>query len=300
MQPQKDFTWANTWTAGIGVKTTGSWDATRIQTAIRGGISACGGFSGEGKLTIAWKCVNLEAGHKEKAAIWGYVQGSVVADHNLQHLLENKHFGITAEGSAEIGMGFTAEQYINLSVADILRFDAKAEELALAMAQAQGKFVLGTQGLEIMAKVEALAGIQLKGTANLTVSLDNRTLLSTQATGELTAGVGAHAGFTLVSPLFGDTRLQFDLGATHGFGTGGSVDMTFSFHNMAWLTKNAIIEHVLPAFLYPEAQYYSYIKDLKENKDLAIKANDALIELKNKVDADKRKIEKEFISWATF
>jgi hypothetical protein len=296
-QPQKNVNWENTWTAGIGVKTERSWDITRVQTAIRGGASFFGGFSGEGKLTVAWKCVNVEAGHKEKAGIWGAAQGSVTADYDLRNLAEGKHVGITAEGSAEIGMGFTAEQYINLNVADILLFDAKAEELAVAMAKATGKFTLGTQGFEITAKAEALAGVQLKGTANLTVSLDKRTLLSTQATGELTAGAGAHAGFTLASPSFGDTKLEFDLGASLGFGTGGSVNVNFSFHNAAWLAQNAIIEHVLPAFIYPEAKYYSYVKDPKENQELAIKAKGALIELMMEVQTEKDRIEDEIQSW---
>ena len=189
--------------------------------------------------------------------------------------------GIEAKGSVEVEIGVRIKGNVNIDVLDILEMEVGLDAIAGAMAKAEAEISISATGVKFKASAEAFAGAKITGTAKSTLKLGGRSILTSEAKGSLSAGVGVSAGVNFECDIFGKIGFGAKAGATLGLGAEGDLEFGVDFHNIVWGSNNLFWAVLNDAGFKNKGKVW--FLPLEENVQMCIKSRDAMFKMLGQV-----------------
>lgn len=251
----------------LGLKTVSKveWTDDRFKRAVKAEVGASYGAGVHGKAELEFKGL--------KATIEGEAWAGARAKAAGQAVYE-RGVGVSVQGTVEAEVGVKLTASVNVDCADIFLCEVSAEAFAGAMARGECEITATVNGVTVKVGAEVFAGAKLTGTCSMTFKLQGYEIIKGQATGSLTAGIGAKFGLEFQSTLFQGTSFALNAGTTLGVGAEGKAKLTVNanmaadaLYSLFYTTYLDMVGRDRDKYVYVE-----YFRNLEDNLKLFEKA----------------------------
>ncbi len=282
----------------VGLKTVGDggrlskveWTNDRFKRAVKAEVGASYGVGINGTAELEFK--GLKA--KIDGAAWAGVAGKASGQATY-----TRGVGVSVKGTVEAEVGVKLTGSVNVDCGDIFLCEVSAEAFAGAMARGECEITATVNGVTATVGAEVFAGVKVTGKASMTLKLQGYELIKGEATGSVTAGIGASFGLTFKSTLFQGCDFSVKAGTTFGVGAEGGAKVTVNPDQVALALQSLYYTSYL-SILGQDKKKYAYVeyfRTLDDNLKLFLKARGIVEDQMRVVLTERNRLFTEYAAW---
>ncbi len=281
-----------------GLKTVGDggklykveWTDAAFRKAIKAEVGASYGVAASGSCELEFKGIKA----KLEAEAWAGARASASGE-----AAWSVGSGVTLKGSVEAEIGIKLTAGAKLDCADIFLCEASAEAFAGAMAKCEVEITATVNGVKAKVGAEAFAGARLSGKASMTLKIQGYEIVGAEATGSLTAGIGAKFGLEFQSSVFGDSSLTIEAGTTFGVGAEAATKFSVNASNVGPAMHSLYFTGYLGLLGRKKEKhaYTQYFREIEDNARLFEKARGVIEDQMKIVILERNRLFSESSAW---
>jgi hypothetical protein len=266
------------------------WTDDRFKRTIKAEAGASYGARVEGAAELEFKGLKARLSGSAWAGALAKAQGEASYV---------KGQGVSASGSVEAEIAVRLKADLSIDCADIFLVEASAEAFAGAMARGEFEITATVKGVKVNVAAEAFAGAKLSGKAAMTLKIQGYEIVTGEATGSLTAGVGAKFGLTFESSLFDGAKFSLESGLTVGVGMDAGAGFRVRPDNLGLALHSLFYTAYLEQVAGKQARYTykEYFRTLADNQKLFDKAKAILEEQMRAVITERNQLFSEYAAY---
>jgi hypothetical protein len=295
---QSPYEFRSKYETQVGLKTVGDdgkltkveWTNDRFKRAVKAEAGASYGVGINGTAELEFKGLKATL----NGAAWAGVVGKASGEATM-----TKGVGFSVKGTVEAEVGVKLSGGVNVDCGDIFLCEVSAEAFAGALARGECEITATVNGVTAKVGAEVFVGARLTGKASMTLKVQGYELVKGEATGSLTAGIGAKFGLTFQSSLFQGCNFSMEAGTTFGVGAEGSAKFTVHPDNVALALQSLYYTSYLSMLGQNKKKYayVEYFRTLNDNHKLFMKARGIVEDQMRVVITERNRLFTEYHAW---